>query len=393
LARKAASLAQQELVGHWLWGVARRTAQRVKVEAIGWQRRQCAVRSALEPDPVDALIWRDLRPVLDEEIHRLPAKYRQAFVLCYLEGTTNAEAARKLGCPPGTVFTRLARARALLRHRLTRRGITLAAAWFGTTLTQEAMARVPAALARSTIQAATVYATGGVGAAALIAPQATRVAERVLRAVFLGQAKVALAALLAMAVLGSAGTRLTLPGASVAALDQTERSVRPSLPLVAEGTGTLETEVPSAPAQAKSEASRHEDAPIAIGMGFGAGSDHATATVTIDGRCIQVTVQGSRKLAALARPEVAQRLALTNRQRDELQKLQTRQQHAFQEILPHHPIKAAQVPGLLQRIEQAPATFREFTKEIDSAIDALLTNNQRRRLQQMLVEEQPKRGG
>ena len=67
--------------------------------------------------------WSDLRPVLDEEIARLPEKYRAPVVLCLLEGQTHEEAARQLRWPLGTVKSRLARARARLQGRLTRRGL------------------------------------------------------------------------------------------------------------------------------------------------------------------------------------------------------------------------------------------------------------------------------
>src|SRR5262249_35587001 len=67
----------------------------------------------------DQVMWHDLRPVLDEEVNRLPPKYRVPFVLCYFEGKTNEQAAHILGCPQGTVFSRLAWAREQLRKQLT----------------------------------------------------------------------------------------------------------------------------------------------------------------------------------------------------------------------------------------------------------------------------------
>ena len=73
--------------------------------------RRCAARAWSRPrrtaDP--DVVWRDLRPVLDEEVHGLPAKYRLAIILCYFQGRTHAEAARELGCPKGTVSVRLQR--------------------------------------------------------------------------------------------------------------------------------------------------------------------------------------------------------------------------------------------------------------------------------------------
>ena len=61
-------------------------------------------------------------PVLVEELERLPEKYRAPLILCYLQGRKNEEAARELGCPAGTLFTRLAKGRELLRESLARRG-------------------------------------------------------------------------------------------------------------------------------------------------------------------------------------------------------------------------------------------------------------------------------
>jgi RNA polymerase sigma factor (sigma-70 family) len=64
---------------------------------------------------------------MEEEVNRLPEKYRRPFVLCYLEGNTNEQAARQLGCPKGTVLSRLVRGRERLRARLARRGLALSA--------------------------------------------------------------------------------------------------------------------------------------------------------------------------------------------------------------------------------------------------------------------------
>ncbi len=71
-----------------------------------------------QADAADSVAWRDVQVLLDEELDRLPAKYRAPLVLCYLEGLTQEEAARQLACPPGTVKSRLARARDRLRCRL-----------------------------------------------------------------------------------------------------------------------------------------------------------------------------------------------------------------------------------------------------------------------------------
>jgi RNA polymerase sigma factor (sigma-70 family) len=144
LVRKAAGLRQPDGLGPWLHGVAYRTS--LKARSL---RRRLITQPQVEdrPAPVsDELLWRDLRPVLDAAIASLPGKYRVPFVLCYLEGRTNAEAAVQLGCPPATVATRLARARAWLRGRLTRRGMTLPAGFLTLGLAAQTARAVPPAL-------------------------------------------------------------------------------------------------------------------------------------------------------------------------------------------------------------------------------------------------------
>jgi hypothetical protein len=104
-------------------------------------------------------MWRDLRRVLDEEVSRLPDKYRSAFVLCCLKGKTNEEAARELSCPTGTILSRLNRARARLRLGLARRGLALTAGLLTAAVTERAGV-VPASAMEITVRAARALAAG-----------------------------------------------------------------------------------------------------------------------------------------------------------------------------------------------------------------------------------------
>ena len=110
LLRKAESLREPQSLAAFLHGVASRIAQKARATA---QRRRCHESRTETPrpsDPFAAVEGRDLRELLDEELDRLPEKYRAPLVLCYLEGLSYTEAARQLGWRDGTVCGRLARA-------------------------------------------------------------------------------------------------------------------------------------------------------------------------------------------------------------------------------------------------------------------------------------------
>jgi RNA polymerase sigma factor (sigma-70 family) len=124
LARKAASVRRSDAVGSWLYGVARRTALRVRSTAA--RRREVPLIDLPGPDTSADVTWRDGLRVLDEELARLADAYRAPLVLCYLEGRTQDEAARQLGWTLGAFRGRLERGRARLRARLDRRGVGLA---------------------------------------------------------------------------------------------------------------------------------------------------------------------------------------------------------------------------------------------------------------------------
>src|SRR5207244_1111045 len=131
--------------------------------------RERQVTDVPEPAVTQHDPWRDLQPVLDEELSRLPAKYRGVIVLCDLEGKTRKEAAGQLRCAEGTVASRLARARAMLAKRLTRRGIALSGGALAAVLAQQAVsAGVPNSVVDATIKAANLLAVGKAAATGAI---------------------------------------------------------------------------------------------------------------------------------------------------------------------------------------------------------------------------------
>ena len=132
LARKARSIRDPDLLGNWLYGVAFRTARQgadpARPAAPATRRTAAANRPEACPAalPADrAVLEGEQAEALHDEIDRLPASSRLPVVLCYFEGLTLAEAARRLRCPAGTVHSRLARAREKLRCGLIRRGVVL----------------------------------------------------------------------------------------------------------------------------------------------------------------------------------------------------------------------------------------------------------------------------
>jgi RNA polymerase sigma-70 factor (ECF subfamily) len=127
LARKAAVVCWQDSVKNWLRAVAGRLALQARCSAgrRGFDQHDLPEQDDPRADPLAEVARRELRLVLDEELRQLPDKYREPIVLCYLEGKTNEQAAGELGWPAGSMSRRLARARALLHDRLTRRGLAL----------------------------------------------------------------------------------------------------------------------------------------------------------------------------------------------------------------------------------------------------------------------------
>jgi RNA polymerase sigma factor (sigma-70 family) len=199
LFRRARFLHGRTSLANWLYTIAYHVALRARADAARRRRQERQVfdmpRTQASPDH----LWHDLQPVLDEELNRLPDKYRGPIVLCYLQGKTNEEAARLLHCPVGTVKGRMARARAMLRTRLARRGISVSTGLLAALLADKPAAAVPHALVQATVQTTVLLATGK---ATGLASPAVALAEGLLKAMFATRLKVATAVLAAVAVLG-----------------------------------------------------------------------------------------------------------------------------------------------------------------------------------------------
>ncbi|VTR94804.1 sigma-70 family rna polymerase sigma factor : RNA polymerase sigma factor, sigma-70 family OS=Singulisphaera acidiphila (strain ATCC BAA-1392 / DSM 18658 / VKM B-2454 / MOB10) GN=Sinac_6419 PE=4 SV=1: Sigma70_r2: Sigma70_r4_2: HlyD_2 [Gemmata massiliana] len=211
LARKAASVARAEVLAGWLYRIAYRAAVRVRSDRLRRATHADASPDLL-PAPTTDPNARELERVLDEEVAKLPERHRVAFVLCCLEGKTGEEAGRLIGCPPGTVSSRLTRARERLRERLTRRGFAPALIVTVLSACAESAAAVSAltALIDSTVHAAPGFATRR-PTAALTARPAT-IAEGVIRTMNATKLKT-LALLFALGLLAVGGV-FAAPNAS-----------------------------------------------------------------------------------------------------------------------------------------------------------------------------------
>ncbi len=203
LARNTAAIRKRGSLASWLYGVAYRTALKAKRGAAR-RRKQEARHQARRTDLLSVPpTWDDVQEVLHEEVRRLPDSLRAGFVLCVLEGKTEAAAAAELGVKEGTLSWRLTRARQRLRQRLARRGVELSAVLAALAVAQEAgRAALPAALLDPTIRFGLSAAAGGL-AAGVIPSHIAALAAGVTRAMFLSKTKIAAILLIAAGLLAA----------------------------------------------------------------------------------------------------------------------------------------------------------------------------------------------
>jgi RNA polymerase sigma factor (sigma-70 family) len=251
LVRKASSLRDRRLLGTWLYKVADRVALRARA---GSDKRTMPSPEEVAPGPAEDLVRRELRAVIDEEILRLPWLYRQPVVLCYLEGLTHEEAARQLGCPLGTVNSRLATARLRLRVRLSRRGLAPSAVLVGAaSQTGSARTAVPTTLLQVTLQAAQRVVNGS-AVAGVASTTVAVLTEGVLRAMITAKIQIAATGILALGLTvaslgllpqGATGEQQSRADATIAAPRSAAQNDEPQQPVKPdEAANGTDAEVP-----------------------------------------------------------------------------------------------------------------------------------------------------
>lgn len=226
LARQAGTIRKTESIACWLHGVACRVTANLRRSNLRRRGRGGDLPEVPQPEAHRDVSWSEMQVALDEELERLPERFRAPLVLCYLEGKTRDEAAQQLAWSIDTVRGRLARGRKLLRARLTRRGLTLTSALFAAALGPgpAPAAALPAAMFISALRSA----LGRQGVGGHVSASAAALAEGASRTMFAGTMKLAVGVLLGMGILGTGlgalSLRLsqaTLPGISDAVESET----------------------------------------------------------------------------------------------------------------------------------------------------------------------------
>jgi RNA polymerase sigma factor (sigma-70 family) len=198
LVRRARAV-RGERLGPWLYGVAVRVSLKARTRAARSAARQTEATDMI-PDPTPPAEPADWLPVLDAELAAIPAKYREPMVLCELQGLTRAAAAQALGIPEGTLSSRLARGRELLRRRLLRHGTLLPAGGLAALMTGSGVGRsaVPVGLL-----ARTAELVAGAGTAGVVPAGPARLMDEVIKDMFLTKLRTAGGMALAVGLLAA----------------------------------------------------------------------------------------------------------------------------------------------------------------------------------------------
>jgi RND family efflux transporter MFP subunit len=189
LARKGRGISRREAVACWLHKVAFRIAIMLRARRAKVASREGPMAVAEDIAAPSAFQqsaeWREVRAIIDEEVNRLPLQFRAPIIICYFEGKTVDEAAVQLGCPRGTVASRLARARERLGIRLAGRGLAISAVALAAGFDQAGVLAAPLGLLQTTVGAIKGWASGKLAASTANTAKVFAITEEVLGAMFI----------------------------------------------------------------------------------------------------------------------------------------------------------------------------------------------------------------
>jgi RNA polymerase sigma factor (sigma-70 family) len=204
LARKAASIRDAASLAGFLHGVAYRLSWKAKRDAARRRKREAQAPPRTQSQGTDELAWREVQALVEEEIDRLPRKYRTPFIRCYLQGLSRAEAARELGVKEGTIWSRLSWARRRLQERLARRGVALSAVLAAFALSDRAATAALTRLREIASANARAFAAGQT-LTETVSARAVALAQTGLSTVAAGKLKRAMTGLLLLILTGVGG--------------------------------------------------------------------------------------------------------------------------------------------------------------------------------------------
>jgi RNA polymerase sigma factor (sigma-70 family) len=214
LVKQCASIRKLDSVASWLFGVAMRVAARARVEGARRTKSErhplrLATETIVTGEQAEERELAAFGPIVQEEVRRLPEKYRAVVLLCYWEGLTQEQAAHQLGCPIGTVRSRVARARELLRQRLMRRGLAPALAFAETSDLQAAvpLASVESNLVCTTVRSAT-RVLGGQSAAEVVSANIAATVQSITWSMMMTRVRAAVPALVLLGLTALGGQLL-----------------------------------------------------------------------------------------------------------------------------------------------------------------------------------------
>lgn len=241
LVGKASSINRARAVSSWLYSIAHRTAMRAKCQRLRRRESGGVIDEMPAPDATIDLAWHELRPALDEELRRLPRKYRDTVILCYLQRKTYTEAAKILGLPAGTIASRLARARDALRKRLVRRGLVLSSSLLSTILSQNALSSaVPVALRDTIVRTALTSISNPMALANVASQSVMTLVDGVQNA--MSNTRISIAIVLALGTLGLGSVALLYAGSDTHRSDAIHIPSQSQEPAISGKKGVFEPE-------------------------------------------------------------------------------------------------------------------------------------------------------